>query len=216
MVVEIADTVAAIVETVLMLVLGLFPRRRLGAQFSGALAVPAVDFRVCLRGEGFLGQFRWESLAVVGVLKVPVAHGVLHEGDMFLRRQQDFNCLPTHEALDGQGRNAGLEVVVFARLQGVLAACDLPYVRDRLVGDLVEECVVVTADGFVEGGEFRWCEVLLVLVANLVNLGVTRLLVKWRGEIRHLEKRTMCRAIAFKRASRTGDARFFASSPSIR
>lgn len=180
MAVEIPNAATAIMETVprsvLGLVLGLFLGRRFGAQLRGTLAVPAVDLRVRLGGEGFLGQVWRERLAVVGVLEIPVADGVLHEGDVLLGREQDLDRLPPYEPLGGQGGNVGLGVVIVARLDGVLTACHLPYVRDGLVRHFVEKGIVVAADGLIEGGELVGRQVFLVLVADFVNLVRARLL----------------------------------------
>jgi hypothetical protein len=170
MVVEVSDTMTAVVEAVFMFVLGVFLGRRLGAQLCSTLTVPAVDLGIGFGGEGFLGQIRREHLAVVGVLEIPVPYGVLHEGDVLLGREQDFDRLPSYEALHGQGGDVRLDVVVIGRLERVLTACHLPYVRDGLVGDFVEESVVVTTNGFVEGGELVGCQVFLVLVTDFINL----------------------------------------------
>lgn len=97
-----------------------------GTQLGGALAVPAVDFSVRLVGEGLLGQVDREWGTVVGALEVPVAHGVLEEGDVLLGREEDLNGFPAHETLESQGGHGGRCEVVVGRLEGVLASCHLP------------------------------------------------------------------------------------------
>lgn len=170
MVVEVSHAMAAVVEAMFMFVLGLFSGCGLGTQLCSALAVPAVDLGIRLGGEGFLWQIRGKHLAVVGILEVPVPHGVLHERNVLLGREQDFDRLPSYEALYGQRGDVGLLVVVIARLKRVLAACDLPYVGDSLVRDFVEEGIVVTTNGFVEGCELYGGQVILVLVTDLIDL----------------------------------------------
>jgi hypothetical protein len=48
---------------------------------------------------------------------------------MILRSQEYLDALPSHEALEGQGRNLGFGIVIFGWLEAVLASCDLPDVR---------------------------------------------------------------------------------------
>lgn len=102
--------------------------------------MPLVHIDVGFRREGLAGQVGRERRPIVGVLQVPVAHGILEKGDMFLGSQKQFNALPADESLQRQGRDGGRVEVIVARLQGVLAPRNLPDVGYGLMWNVDKEC----------------------------------------------------------------------------
>ena len=125
------------------------------AQLFSTPAVPFVHIGVASSRKGLLGKVGRERLARVWMPEAPVAHRKLHIGDVLFGSQQDLETLPAHEALQRQGRNAGLFENVLSGQQRVLNAQGRPDVRDGLVWCVDEERVIVTTHCFVEGGKFR-------------------------------------------------------------
>lgn len=96
--------------------------------------VPSINIRIGLQREQVLGKLFGKGLAGLWVPQPPVAHGILQEGNVFFGSEEDFEGFPAGEAAGREGGYAGRsEVVVGLRLEGVLAAGDLPHPGDGLV-----------------------------------------------------------------------------------
>lgn len=100
-------------------------RRRIPSQPLSALVMPFLD-----RGVGFLGQAGGrevgrEAVACLWVQDVEVVDGALEEGNVPAGVEEDLDGLPAHEAAGCEGGDGGGVEVVFAGLEGVLAAYGL-------------------------------------------------------------------------------------------
>lgn len=147
----------------------------LAAQTLGTVPMPCVYLRIAYRREGLLWEVGREWFPRIGMPQRPVANSELYERYVFLGPKQDLERLPSHKALQSQGRNGRFRKVVVDGLECVLDSESLPYVRYRLVWGGDEERVVIAAHRLVEGGEFRLVEDCSILVSYFVGLRIVKL-----------------------------------------
>lgn len=115
---------------------------RLSLQLVATCLVPHNDLWVGFGRKARSWNLGWEALASVGVDEIPVLDGIINEGDVLFRVEQDLDGLPAHEAALGQARNRGSCEVVVGGLEGMAAAKDLEDVREGLVRGIEEEFCV--------------------------------------------------------------------------
>lgn len=104
---------------------GPFISSGIAAQLLGAFAVPFLNCRIGILGEGGGGKVRGEALPCFGINDGEVVDGALEEGDVSAGVKEYLDGLPADEAAGCEGGDGGGVEVVFGWLEGVLAAYGL-------------------------------------------------------------------------------------------